>query len=408
MHILEGNFQKSGNKIRVRVQLINGLTDEHFWSDEYTGIWNSADIFKIQAEVAENVARHLYADISEKESLGMKKIPTTNNEAYTNFLLAQSQKYKSNETAFKNAIPYFEKAIALDSNYIEPYVALADIWLIGGLVWGIFDEQEAWDNVKKLLTKAQEIDSGFGDIEDTLYACYFYYDFDFDFIKVDGYYQKRLENFRFNKTPAIDADFAIKTGRLNEAIISMDKHIVKDPSIGNFCSFKAEALMLQGETDDAKSLMKRCDPLYSDDWFYLRESAKLHYYLGNYTQSREQLKKLTTNFSDYPPLLIWLQLVYAQMDGNNAEVKKYLGLLTEEYQKGSSGSPAWFIALYHCSLSNYEETFKWLEISYSQHEVELTWLREEPLLQPLKNDPRYKVLYDKIGFLALDRHLDDK
>jgi hypothetical protein len=89
------------------------------------------------------------------------------------------------------------------------------------------------------------------------------------------------------------------------------------------------------------------------------------------------------------------------MDGNSAKATKYLDELKNEYKKGSSGSPAWFIALYYAHSKDYENTFEWLLKSYDRHEVEMTWLREEPLLAPLRNDLRYIKLYQSIGFTSI-------
>ncbi|MGB5237074.1 MAG: helix-turn-helix domain-containing protein, partial [Flavobacteriaceae bacterium] len=164
-HILEGNFQKSGDRIKVKLQLINASKDEHFWSDEYSGEWDSNDIFAIQAAVAENVAEHMDVEVSEEEYFDIQKRPTENKEAYRNYLLAQSQKHKENEQSYSNAIPLYQKAIELDSNFIEPYIGLADVWLSGGLVWGIYSEQEAWANGKKALEKARDIDDGYAGLQ---------------------------------------------------------------------------------------------------------------------------------------------------------------------------------------------------------------------------------------------------
>lgn len=398
-HILEGSFQKSGDKIKVSLQLIDGPADNHFWADEYAGDWNSNDIFKIQAEVAESVAEHMDVQISDSEHEGIQKIPTNNHKAYTNYLLAQSQKHKFNKISIQNAIPLYEKAIELDSAYVDAYVGLADTYIMGGLVWGVFNEREAWKNARSLLQKAIQIDGSNKRIEDELYAGYFYFDWNFEL--VDKYYQKRLNNFSYDRTPAIDADFANKTGRYEEVISTMDKNIAMDPSVGVFYTFKGQAFMLQGKKNEASVILKNSDPLYSDDWFYLRESTKLHYYLGNYNKFSDQLKRLMANFSDRPPLLFWFNAIHDQMNGNYEGALSNVRELQNRYENRASGSPAWFIALYYCTLQDYEKAFMWLQRSYDRHEVELTWFREEPLLIPLHNDPRYKDLYDKIGFSKL-------
>ena len=402
-HILEGNFQKSGDKIKVNLQLINAPMDDHFWSDEYSGEWDSNDIFTIQAEVAENVAKHMDVEVTVEESLSIQRRPTENKEAYRNYLLAESQRHKDNELSYANAIPIYEKAIRLDSNFIEPYIGLANLWITGGLVWGLYPEREAWANCKKALEKVRDIDESYAGLQDMLNTGYYYYDW--DFVGVEPYFQYRLANYVFDRSPSFDADYSIKTGRFEEAIMQMDKSIAQDPSVGIFYTFKGMALLLAGKDNQAVALMDKSIPLHSDNWWYLRESTKLLYYLGDYSRSREQLNKIKRNFPDYPPILMWFNAIYANMDGDANATEEYLQELEQAYKQGASGSPAWFLGLYYCSVSDYDKAFDWLGKSYDNHEVEMTWLKEEPLLQPLKNDPRYIELYQQVGFLELDKFL---
>ncbi|EPR66635.1 tetratricopeptide repeat protein [Cyclobacterium qasimii] len=159
--------------------------------------------------------------------------------------------------------------------------------------------------------------------------------------------------------------------------------------------------MLLNETAAAKDLVANVDSFYSDNWFFLRESTKLYYYLEDYESSRKQLGKILTQYPDYPPILIWFNAIYAQMDGKDAESRKFLSELHKRYNDESSGSPAWFIALHYCVLEDYDRALEWLEKSFDRHEVEMTWLREEPLLSPIRDNPRYIELYDKVGFSGI-------
>ncbi len=401
-YVLEGNFKLSGTKVQSNLKLIEASKLEHVWNLEYTGEWKSNEIFEMQATVAENVAKNMKATISENELADIQKIPTNNKKAYNLFLQAEFQKNKQTEDAFKNAIPLYKQAIALDSTFARAHSGLADIWSMGGLVWGIYDEQEAWGNAKRLLLKTLDIDSTTIHIYSQLYRGYFYYDWDFDL--VEKFYQNRFHRPESDRSMAIDLDYLTKIGRHNEAFLEVERRILNDPSYAVYYSFKAEILMFLGRGNEAIDLLESTDPLYSDNWWYLRETAKLYYYLGEYGKSKRQLKKSMTNFpNDYPPILMWLNAAHAQLDGNSTEATKYLAELHGEYNESSSGSPAWFIALYYCALKDYENAFKWLQKSYERHEVEMTWLKEEPLLQSLKGDPRYIDLYNKMGFQYVDQ-----
>ena len=394
--LLQGNLQISGDRIKINLQLIDAKTSKHIWSEEYAREWQSDEIFKIQTEVVEGIAKNMNVVIDDSEFYAIQKVPTKNKVAYTNYLQAEFQRNKANKTAYANAIPMYEKAIALDSNFVEAYKGLANVWSFRGLTWGLHDEQSAWKNAKKLLEKALEIDPTNEEVEEELHSGYFYYDWNFE--KVERYYNRILNDSFFDITPAIKGDYAIKTGRYQNAVNAIDGLILTDPSIGVLFFFKAEALAYLGETEEAKVILNNTYSLHDDNFFYLRESIKINYYLGDYEKSKSQLKKMLGQFPDYPPILIWLNAVYAQMEGNTKAAAKYLDELLDKYNDGSSGSPAWFIALYYAHTKEYEKTFEWLKKSYDRHEVEMTWLREEPLLAPIRNDARYKALYEKVGF----------
>ncbi len=398
-NLLQGNLQISGNQVKINLQLINGNSNEHIWSEEYTRDWKTDEIFKMQTEVVEGIATNMSAVITDSELVNVNSVFTKSKEAYSYYLQGEFQKNKFNKLAYSNAIPLYEKAIALDSNFVEAYVSMANAWSFGGLVWGIHDQQLAWENAKILLHKAVEIDPDSKGASEELHTGYFYYDW--NFIAVEEYYQSNVKDFYFDKTAAIAVDYAIKTGKYEESIAALNHLISIDPTEGVGFPIKAEVLMLLGKTEEAKNVVASTDSLYRDNWFYLRESTKVYYYLGEYEKSKKQLHRLVTNFSDNPPNLVWFGAVYAQMDGNEHEAKKFLKELLKRYDEHSSGSPAWFIALYYCTLNEYENAFQWLQRSYDRHEVEMTWLREEPLLAPLRDDPRYKDLYDKVGFSSI-------
>ena len=80
------------------------------------------------------------------------------------------------------------------------------------------------------------------------------------------------------------------------------------------------------------------------------------------------------------------------------EVNEALKHLTSLHEEDASGSPAWFTSLVYSHLGDNKQTFYWLQKSVDKHEVEMIWLREEPALRHLHNDPRYLNIYKQVGF----------
>ncbi len=394
-NILQGSFQISGDQLKVTLQLINGLTNSQYWSAEYTGKWNSNEIFKVQAEVAENVAKEMNAEITDSEFNAIEKMPTKNIEAYNLFIQAEYKSDQLNKNAFKEAIPLYERAITLDPNFTEAYISFGEFWMLGGLIWGIVEEQQAWTKAKVLLERAYELDPTNYSITSFLNNGYFYYDW--NFVAVENYLKKVNETEDSFESHLGFTDFYQKMGKFDKHLLSHENQIKKFPLDPWNYILNAWSLFLLDKKDQSHQLLASCEAMFTDDLNYLMESSRLYYYLGDYKSSKKQLDDLMNNFPDRPPLIIWLNAVLANVNGNS-ESQYYLNLLQEQYNTKVSGSPAWFIALYYAHIKDYNKTFEWLQKSYNRHEVEMTWLKEEPLLRPLRTDPRYIELYDKVGF----------
>jgi len=129
-HILDGSFQISGNQVKVSLKLIDGPSDNHIWSENYLGEWDSDDIFKIQSEVAENVAENMELEITASEIESIQKIPTTNLEAYRIYQQGQYFVFKASQASFDTAIILYKKAISLDPEFALAYAALSRTYIL--------------------------------------------------------------------------------------------------------------------------------------------------------------------------------------------------------------------------------------------------------------------------------------
>ena len=167
--------------------------------------------------------------------------------------------------------------------------------------------------------------------------------------------------------------------------------------------YKVSSLYFLGRHKEAMEVMAKYDELYDDDFYYLMETAKYYHYLRAEEKSKKQLELFKKHFPGRLPIILWLNAIHAEMEGKSVTVKRNLKILEDLYAQQTSGSPAWFTALYYCHIKDYDRAFEWLQKSYDRHEVEMTWLKEEPVLRPLRNDPRYLELYDKVGFSILDQ-----
>ena len=115
-NILEGSVRRSGNRVRVNVQLIDANTDEHVWANDYDR--DVTDVFAIQSDLAHEIADALQAKLSPAEKSQMTRKPTENGEAYLAFVQAHDLSCAYEDSAkLKQSEQLYQRAIDLDPNF---------------------------------------------------------------------------------------------------------------------------------------------------------------------------------------------------------------------------------------------------------------------------------------------------
>ena len=124
-HILEGSVQKSGDAVRVNVQLIKAANDSHLWADTYDR--RLTDIFSVESEVAKAIADQLRAHLTGQEEQVIAAKPTDNPEAYDAYLrgLAYTLKTADTTTNALGAQKYLREAVRLDPKFALGWALLS-------------------------------------------------------------------------------------------------------------------------------------------------------------------------------------------------------------------------------------------------------------------------------------------
>lgn len=154
--VLEGSVRRSGNRVRLVVQLIDALHDRHIWAQEYDR--DLTDTFAIQSALAQEIANQLKAKLSTNEVNRIKERPTTNDEAYQLYLQAHAMYSRPEETldTLRRAEQLYEKATQLDPSFALAFARLAHIesW-----IYYLFDPTpERLMKAKRAATEAMRLE----------------------------------------------------------------------------------------------------------------------------------------------------------------------------------------------------------------------------------------------------------
>ncbi|MDG6934182.1 MAG: adenylate/guanylate cyclase domain-containing protein [Nitrososphaerota archaeon] len=154
--VLEGSVRKTANKIRITVQLIDAITDEHLWVGSYDR--ELVDIFEVQGAVAAEIAKALEIRLSKSETEATSKVKTISPVAYQLYLAGtQFLKERSTEQSARRAIEYFQRAVNEDPRFADSYTGLAKAYeRLGHHSYIPWDE--SYHLSRKMIEKALELD----------------------------------------------------------------------------------------------------------------------------------------------------------------------------------------------------------------------------------------------------------
>ncbi len=163
-NILEGAVQKSGNNVRINVQLIDTNTDEHLWAKSYDRELTTNNIFSIQSEISQAIAAALQTTLTPAEQARLSSVRTENLEAYNLNLAGRNNLYQRRLENLQQARKQFEQAVELDPNYAQAYAGLSESVILILTNHNAISTDEAFEVAEEALEKALALDSNDADI----------------------------------------------------------------------------------------------------------------------------------------------------------------------------------------------------------------------------------------------------
>jgi TolB-like protein len=386
--ILEGSVQKVANNVRITAQLIDANTDNHLWSGIYDR--NISDIFIIQSEVAQNVARELKAKLTTAEREQIENSPTKNPEAYSLYLQGRFYWNKRTKDGLQKSVEYFEKAIAADPQYALAYAGLADAYFIQAC-WSWIPWAEGVAKSKELALQALDIDNNLSEAHTVLGALL-------------NYRECNCEGARKELQLAIELN----------------------PNFVTAHHYYSELLDILRENNEAReqiNIALRIDP-YLPVLHAL--SARYFYNSGSLKESLEECFILHELNPEYSKNLYWrefhiyrrqkedMKAIEALQKALNMDTLKVTDpdIVTDVYNKsGISGILNWLImrqlnsrnpnalslANFYAILGQKEEALNWLEKACENPIRRPEGINNNPHFDILRSESRFKAIIKKLG-----------
>ena len=389
-NILEGSVQKSGDQVRVTVQLIKAATDAHLWAEIYDR--KLTDIFKVESEIATAIAETLQAKLTGAEQKAIAKRPTANPEAYELYRTGRFFWNKRTGADLQASLQYFDQAIVKDPNYALAYAGLAESYVLLGL-YAVGPPGQSVPAAKAAARKALELDSTLAEAHSALGLTLALYDWDFAASARE--FESAIE-FNPNYATAhqwFGNSVLLITGDFDRAIAEGKRAVQLDPL----------SLVIIGDLGGDYLMARRYDEAIAEFQKALAMDARFYnarWQLGEALQLKGQLPeaieeyKKTIKEEENPRMLALLANAYAST-GQRDEALKLLAQLDQVAMRRYVG--AYNYALMHVGLGEKDKAIDDLERACRERsDPHIVNIKFDPMLDPLRGDPRFEALVQKI------------
>jgi len=304
-YILEGSVQRSGNKVRIRAQLIDGKTDHHLWSESYDGLLD--DIFELQDKITGNIVSALAVKLTPDERIRISDKGTENILAYETFLKGFEHYSRFTAKNLLKAIEFYQQAIVIDPNFSRAYSGLAVTYFM----------LQTNDFLRELSITSQI------DIMNLRIKARHYLDIamknpTWETYRVASLMDRLRRQFDSSKAFAQKAVFLapneslanltlggsfIWSGRAEKALYYIDKAMKLDPELLDIkLGEKGQAYFVLGEYEKAVEFIQRCLTLNSSLLMYRGFLAASYSFLGQKKEAENAWELFKGGFpKGFPP-----------------------------------------------------------------------------------------------------------
>jgi TolB-like protein len=398
--LLDGSVQKQENQIRITIQLIKVKGESLIWSEIYDKKWG--EIFIIQTDIANNIARRLQINLSSVESNQIVNIGTDNDEAYRLYLIGNSlmlnPPYPSTGETYHRAVEHFQKAIELDSSYALAYTGLSSAYLeLAG--WMVLEPSEEYIPLAKdCALKALEIDGSLGEAYFILGKLY--YLFRWDWTSAEKSFKKGMEfnpNFIYGRIEY--ANFLSAMGRFEESISISRQTMNLDPVDAIVYNELAFALALNGQYKEALDIVYKSFEIDPEFCKWLLDYTD--YLKGDFNRTILQWEKLKVSSPDFLNKMSINDLLSTGKAmakvGRKGEASIILKELNKREESGGHILPHELASFYH-ALGEDEKALDFFEKAFNEKQSGLVWINVEFKNDPIRQNPRFRKLLRKMGF----------
>ena len=387
--VMSGRLTQHGDDLTISVDLIDVRNKKTLWGEQFER--KMSDLLATQHEIAAAIADKLQLRLSGKDSRGITKQDTTNNEAYQLYLQGRYLWNKRSSQNLKKATELLRAATEKDPNFALAYAGLADCYAVSYYYIGE-RPRELMPLAKTYAAKAIELDPTLAEPHTTL--AFTAWLLDWDRVAAEREFLRAIElNPNYPTAHQWYSRYLRGIGRMNEAFREIKRAEALDPLSLVIINNVAENHITRGELDSASKECQRMIDLDPSFWPAHQTLSIVLTKQGRYDNAVVEVQKSAEFSGRGNASLALLAHINAKL-GRRSEAEAVIKELEKRYSEKSADGRD--LAVSYAGFDK-DQAFAWLEKAFKDHSPFLVFLKLEPMLDDLHSDPRWSDLERRVG-----------
>jgi tetratricopeptide (TPR) repeat protein len=383
--VLNGRVTQRGNDLTLSLELVDVQTENVIWSEQYNR--KQTDLVSLQSDIARDVSSKLKLKLSGADEQKLTKTSTQNPEAYKLYLQGRFYANKRTPNDSRRAIDSFQQAANIDPNYALAYAGLA-IGYVYLTFYGDAPAIETFPKARQFALRSIELDNALAEPHIALGLLKFLQDHDF------AGYEREIElavaaNPNSSDAHRLNGLRLIYLGRFDEALAETQRGLEIEPLSPAANINYAYALFYSGRIDEGEAQTKKVIELAPDFWyshFYLFNVYRLKRNYGQAVEELAQSKDLRN------------ETEAANLIRENFARSGWYGFLRVAAADARMKMTPYNVAGIYAELGEKDRAFKSLDEAVDKGDQSIGFMKVDPFMKPLHDDPRYAALLKRVGF----------
>jgi tetratricopeptide (TPR) repeat protein len=385
--LLEGSVRKVGSRIRISAQLVSVENGYQLWSETYDR--QLEDIFALQDDISRSIVDALKLQLAGDTAAVVA--PTKSLDAYTTYLKGRFHFNKFSEIGLRKALELFQNALLQDPGFARAYAGIADVWCDLADDW--VSPDDAYPRAKSAAERALQRDPELADAMISIGKVLCWHEWKFQ----EGV--RHAERAVALSPNNAEAHWVLGTalpvvGRLHDAIAQLRRALELDPLRVEYFGWTTRMLLYAGDYDAAIAQGTEAfeiDEKYGRGYVFVGSAYLAKGEAEHALDWFQRGQSIDTAVRSYDAMIVRALAALNRREEADEILTRLENESRQQYVRAE------YLAMGHAAVGKLDKAFEALERAYQTRSAGLIYLHLDPGYEPLRGDPRYKELVQRIG-----------